>query len=58
MSVAVAEDRFAPRLRDLPEGTLTLMDGFSCREQARHLGLPVEPLHLAELLDRLDARSR
>ena len=56
VSVAVAEDRFAPRLRDLPEGTVTLMDGFSCREQARHLGLPVEPLHLAELLDRLRRR--
>ncbi len=56
VSMAVAEDRFAPRLRDLPERTVTLMDGFSCREQADHLGLPVAPLHLAELLDRLARR--
>ncbi len=37
VSVAVAEDRFAPRLRDLPAGARVLMDGFSCREQAAHL---------------------
>lgn len=55
VSVAAAEDRFAPRLRALPPGTTALMDGFSCREQAAHLDLPVRPLHLAELLDRRTA---
>jgi Fe-S oxidoreductase len=57
VSVAAAEDRFAPRLRDLPPGTTSLMDGFSCREQAAHLDLPVRPRHLAELLDRAMATT-
>lgn len=55
VSMAVAEDRFAPRLAALDAGTTVLMDGFSCREQVSHLGLPVRPEHLAELLDRVTA---
>ena len=55
VSVAVAEDRFAPRLAALDAGATLLMDGFSCREQVAHLGLPVRPTHLAELLDRVTA---
>ena len=50
VAAAVAEDRFAPRLRATP-GRVVVMDGFSCREQVRHLELPVRPRHLAQVLD-------
>jgi FAD/FMN-containing dehydrogenase/Fe-S oxidoreductase len=50
VSVAVAGQALLPALRDAPDGTLLLADGFSCRTQASQLaGWPA--LHLAELLD-------
>ncbi len=53
MSVAVAENSLLPALRDKPEGSLVLADGFSCRTQIDQLaGLP--SVTLAQLLaDRL-----
>jgi Fe-S oxidoreductase len=52
VSIAVAEDRFAPRLRLTDPASLVIMDGFSCREQTTHLALhPEAPWHLAEVVD-------
>jgi Fe-S oxidoreductase len=57
VSVAVAEDRFAPRLRSADPRALVVMDGFSCREQTTHLGLRSEaPWHLVEVIDAAEAR--
>ena len=49
VSVAVAEQSLLPALRNAPDRTVLLADGFSCRTQAAQLaGWPA--LHLAELL--------
>jgi Fe-S oxidoreductase len=49
MSVAVAETSLLPALRERPEGSIVLADGFSCRTQIDHLaGLPSRTL--AQLL--------
>lgn len=57
VSVAVAEDRFAPRLRSADPRALVVMDGFSCREQTSHLDLHSgTPWHLAEVIDAAEAR--
>ena len=56
ISVRAAERVLLPRLRELPDTTLVLADGFSCREQIRQLsGLHAH--HLAEVLcdHRVDA---
>jgi FAD/FMN-containing dehydrogenase/Fe-S oxidoreductase len=50
VSVAVAEHALLPALRQAPEGTLLLADGFSCRTQASQLA-GWHARHLAELLD-------
>ncbi|MFD1557479.1 FAD-binding and (Fe-S)-binding domain-containing protein [Paraburkholderia silviterrae] len=48
---AVGEQVLFPAVRDAPEGTIVLTNGFSCREQIRH-GTNREALHLAQLLAR------
>ena len=49
ISVRAAERVLLPRLREAPDKTLILADGFSCREQIRQLsGLRAH--HLAEVL--------
>ena len=48
-SVAVAENALLPALRDAPEGSVFLADGFSCRTQANDLA-GVRGVTLAELL--------
>jgi FAD/FMN-containing dehydrogenase/Fe-S oxidoreductase len=50
VSVAVAEHTLLPALRQAPEGTVLLADGFSCRTQASQLA-GWHARHLAELLD-------
>jgi Fe-S oxidoreductase len=50
VSVAVAEHALLPALRQAPEGTVLLADGFSCRTQASQLA-GWHARHLAELLD-------
>lgn len=49
VSVAVAENSLLPTLRDAPEGSIFLADGFSCRTQADDL-LNVQGVTLAQLL--------
>ncbi|QIS22087.1 FAD-binding and (Fe-S)-binding domain-containing protein [Nocardia terpenica] len=50
VSVACAEDRLMPAVRDRAPGTRVLADGFSCRTQIRHLDPAANPRHAAELL--------
>jgi Fe-S oxidoreductase len=51
VSVAVAEHRLLPAVRDAADGDVVLADGFSCRTQLDDLaGRPGE--HLAQLLAR------
>ncbi|AXB47524.1 FAD-binding and (Fe-S)-binding domain-containing protein [Amycolatopsis albispora] len=51
VSVACAEDRLLPALRETDPGTLVISDGFSCRTQiAQEAGR--EAVHLAEVLRR------
>lgn len=52
VSVACAEDKLLPALREAAPGTAVLADGFSCRTQIRHLAPAVTPRHTAELLSR------
>ena len=49
VSCAVAEQALLPALRDAPDDTLVLADGFSCREQIAQLS-GRRALHLAEAL--------
>ncbi len=49
VSVACAEDRLLPALRDAPPGAVVLADGFSCRTQIADL-TDGRGRHLAELL--------
>jgi FAD/FMN-containing dehydrogenase/Fe-S oxidoreductase len=51
VSVAVAEHRLLPALREASEDTLVVADGFSCRGQISQLA-GREPLHIAELVQR------
>ncbi len=52
VSLKVAEQGFLPSLRRARPGSFYIMDGFSCREQARqHLGLKTN--HFAEYLRKL-----
>lgn len=50
VSMACAEDKLMPALRDAPESTMILADGFSCRTQIEHAGGGGTPVHLAEVL--------
>jgi hypothetical protein len=49
MSVAVAETRLLPAVRQAGEDTVMLADGFSCRTQLGQLA-SAKAYHLAELL--------
>ncbi|MFF6949222.1 FAD-binding and (Fe-S)-binding domain-containing protein [Streptomyces iakyrus] len=49
VSAACAEEQLLPSVRDAPDGTVVLADGYSCRTQLRQLaGVPGR--HLAEVL--------
>jgi hypothetical protein len=48
-SVAVANTSLLPALKDAPDGSVYLADGYSCRTQADDLA-DVTGLHLAQLL--------
>ncbi|MBF6327017.1 FAD-binding and (Fe-S)-binding domain-containing protein [Nocardia transvalensis] len=50
VSVACAEDKLMPAVRQRQPGTLVLADGFSCRTQIRSLAPDIEPQHLAQVL--------
>jgi FAD/FMN-containing dehydrogenase/Fe-S oxidoreductase len=50
VSKLCAERVMAPAVREANNETLVLADGFSCREQIRHL-TDKKPMHLAELVD-------
>ncbi|MDQ0991513.1 FAD-binding and (Fe-S)-binding domain-containing protein [Streptomyces sp. V3I7] len=49
VSKACAEERLLPSVREAPEGTVVLADGFSCRTQLEQLA-GVRGRHLAEVL--------
>ncbi|MCK0093752.1 FAD-binding oxidoreductase [Rhodococcus sp. F64268] len=50
VSVACAEDKLLPALREKADDTVVLADGFSCRTQIRDLEPGVRPLHAAQML--------
>ena len=50
VSVACAEDKLMPAIRESDPGTLLLADGFSCRTQIRELAPDCQPMHFAEVL--------
>ncbi len=50
VSVACAEDKLMPALRDADPDTLVLADGFSCRTQIRDLAADRRPMHVAQVL--------
>ncbi|WP_330180507.1 FAD-binding oxidoreductase [Nocardia sp. NBC_01503] len=52
VSVACAQDKLLPAIRDRNPGTSVLADGFSCRTQIRQLAPGTEPIHSAQLLAR------
>ncbi|MGA5896659.1 FAD-binding and (Fe-S)-binding domain-containing protein [Streptomyces venetus] len=55
VSAACAEDQLLPSVRDAPDGTVVLADGYSCRTQLEQLA-GVRGRHLAEVLaDALEA---
>ncbi|OBA76149.1 dimethylmenaquinone methyltransferase [Mycobacterium sp. 1554424.7] len=58
VSVACAEDKLMPALRDADADALVLADGFSCRTQIRALAADRQPLHVAQVLARALAESR
>ncbi|MBR6458754.1 MAG: (Fe-S)-binding protein, partial [Actinomycetaceae bacterium] len=49
LSEAIAERRLLPALREAPEGTIYLADGFSCKTQASQF-LGKQGVHLSQLL--------
>ena len=55
ISLQIAERRLAPAVRQASGDTVLVADGFSCREQIRHLTGRM-PLHFAEVLHRAMAR--
>jgi FAD/FMN-containing dehydrogenase/Fe-S oxidoreductase len=58
VSRACAEEQLLPAVRDAPEGTVVLADGFSCRVQLEQLA-GVRGRHLAEVLaDALEEDGR
>ncbi|HEY0495703.1 MAG TPA: FAD-binding and (Fe-S)-binding domain-containing protein [Kutzneria sp.] len=50
VSMACAEDKLLPSLRQAGEATLVLADGFSCRTQIDQSDVNQRPMHLAEVL--------
>ena len=50
VSVACAEDKMLPAIRDRDPETLVLADGFSCRLQIRELTDECDPRHIAQVL--------
>ncbi len=50
VSVACAEDKLLPALRDSDSETLVIADGFSCRTQIRDLLPERRPLHTVQVL--------
>ncbi|MFI6043625.1 FAD-binding and (Fe-S)-binding domain-containing protein [Nocardia sp. NPDC051321] len=50
VSVACAEDKLLPAIRQRDTGAQVLADGFSCRTQVRQLAPGTQPIHLAQLL--------
>ncbi|OBA46843.1 dimethylmenaquinone methyltransferase [Nocardia sp. 852002-20019_SCH5090214] len=50
VSVACAEDKLMPAVRERDPGTVVLADGFSCRTQIRQLQPDADPRHAVELL--------
>lgn len=50
VSVACAEDKLMPALRQADDDTLVLADGFSCRTQIRSLAADRRPVHVAQVL--------
>lgn len=50
VSVACAEDKLLPALREADPDTLVLADGFSCRTQIHELADGCQPMHFAQLL--------
>ncbi|MBE1552141.1 FAD/FMN-containing dehydrogenase/Fe-S oxidoreductase [Mycobacterium sp. OAS707] len=50
VSVAVAEEKLLPTLRQTDPDTAVLADGFSCRTQIRQLAAEHTPLHTVQLL--------
>lgn len=58
VSVACAEDKLMPALRDADPDTLVLAAGFNCRTQIRDLAHDCRPMHLAQVLaGALDPRA-
>jgi FAD/FMN-containing dehydrogenase/Fe-S oxidoreductase len=49
VSMAIGEHELLPKVREAPEGTLVITDGFSCRTQIEQ-GADRRPLHIAEVL--------
>ncbi|HEU0193547.1 MAG TPA: FAD-linked oxidase C-terminal domain-containing protein, partial [Gaiellales bacterium] len=56
VSVAVAEHSLLPALRDIPDDTLVIADGFSCRGQIEQLA-GREALHVAQVVRMALRRS-
>jgi len=50
VSMACAEDKLLPALRDIDPDTLVLADGYSCRTQIEQSDVERTPVHLAEVL--------
>lgn len=50
VSVACAEDKLLPAIRDADRDTMVLADGFSCRLQVRQLAADRQPMHFAQVL--------
>ncbi|OMC17546.1 FAD-binding and (Fe-S)-binding domain-containing protein [Mycobacterium sp. SP-6446] len=50
VSVACAEDKLMPALREADPEALVLADGFSCRTQIRELSPDHKPMHLAQVI--------
>jgi Fe-S oxidoreductase/FAD/FMN-containing dehydrogenase len=48
VSVKIGKYRFIPALQNVDKETLVIADGFSCREQIKHL-TALQPLHLAQV---------
>ena len=50
VSVACAEDKLMPALRNADADVLVLADGFSCRTQIRELSDDRQPMHIAQVI--------
>jgi Fe-S oxidoreductase len=50
VSVACAEDKLMPALRQADPEALVLADGFSCRTQIRELSADHQPMHIAQVI--------